>query len=379
MIIIGAGLTGLALANAMCDQGIAVTLIDRQEPGAWDASQYGLRVSAISLASKALFESLNVWGNIQSKRVSPYQHMQVWDAVTNAQIQFDAAEIAERYLGNIIENDVMIEALWEKAKGRCEFITGQCESLEKRQDGWQLQINDHTLKTELVVGCDGARSWVREQAGINADRIHYGQKAIVGVVKTEKPHELTAYQRFLPSGPLAFLPLDDPNHCSIVWSLDDDLADDVLSASDFNERLEQAFDHRLGKLELQGKAGAFPLIHHHADQYVLDGLVLVGDSAHAIHPLAGQGVNLGFADVACLAEIIAAAREKGRRYFVESTLQKYERARRAENSIMHQSMTGFNALFSNEKPTLVGLRSAGLSIVDQQTWLKRFFVKRAMG
>lgn len=379
VIIVGAGLTGLAMANSLIDQGLSVTIVDRQQPTSWCSENYALRVSAISLASQQLFENLDVWSQMQAKRVSPYQSMKVWDAVSNAHIEFDAAEMSSPHLGHIIENDVMIDALWERLPKEV-FVLGQCQSLQYENNRWTLVLAEQTLQAPLVIACDGACSWVRETVGIEADRTHYDQKAIVAVVKSAKSHEATAYQRFLPSGPLAFLPLGESHLSSIVWSLQSDLADEYLekSEAEFNELLGQALEERLGETQLHTERVAFPLIHHHAKKYVQDGLVLVGDAAHAIHPLAGQGVNLGFADVACLSKIIRTARDKGRRYFSLQNLEKYERARRADNSIMHQSMTGFNALFSNEKPTLVGLRSAGLAMVNSQSWLKGWLAKRAV-
>lgn len=383
VLIVGAGLVGLAAAKSLADQGLNVALIDQHKPKAWAINApYALRVSAISLRSQALFEALGVWDAICQSRAAPYEQMLVWDAISKAHISFDAAEFAQPHLGHIIENDVVSGALWGavEAHPQIEFVESKPTEITFSGDAWTLVLSNKKRTAPLLLACDGANSWVRESVGLSTDRTHYDQKALVAVVRSEKSHQQTAYQRFLPTGPLAFLPLGQSHLSSIVWTMPTESADAYLAMPklELARLLESAFEQTLGSLAFDSEVAAFPLTHHHAPGYVLGGLALLGDAAHGIHPLAGQGANLGFADVAELSHVIQLARDKGRRYFALSTLAQYERARRRDNELMRQSMTGFNALFSNNKPSLVGLRGAGLNLVSSQAWLKQLFVRKAI-
>jgi len=318
------------------------------------------------------------------RRASPYQSMHVWDATGEGKIHFDAADLGIDVLGHIIENRAVQFSLYEQCQ-KLHNVELLCPQQVKDIHYTELQSevildDDRCITTKLLVGADGANSKVREVAGILINKSAYEQKGVVAIVKSTQDHSSTAWQRFLPTGPLAFLPLSD-GRCSIVWSAEDERADELLAMDDesFSRELEQEFDYTLGKVESIGQRAAFPLIRRHADEYVKKGLALIGDAAHTIHPLAGQGVNLGILDAAALAEVIVTARAKGQNIASLTTLRKYERWRRADNSLMMYSMSGFKNLFSNEQSSLSFVRNAGLNLVNSMGPVKHKFMRHALG
>jgi 2-octaprenylphenol hydroxylase len=299
-------------------------------------------------------------------------------------IHFDAAELGVDVLGHIVENKVVQAALLERLKqfDNIDWICpAQVEKINYQAENSLLTLADgRTLTSALMVGADGANSRVREAASIDIDKVPYDQQGVVCVVKSSKYHQLTAWQRFLPTGPLAFLPLAD-GRCSIVWSVTNDEADRLLALDEdsFSRELEQAFEYTLGGVESIGPRAAFPLVRRHANQYVMPGLALIGDAAHTIHPLAGQGANLGVLDAACLAQVLIEADESRQRFSSHLTLRKYERWRRGENTIMMYSMSGFKNLFSNELTALSVVRNFGLNLVNSMGPVKHKFMRHAMG
>lgn len=386
LIIVGGGMVGSALACALGDSPLRIAVIEgREAQAAWAPEGFDLRVSAITRASQQLFEQLGVWRAMCDTRVSPYREMHVWDATGTGSIHFDSAEIGEPDLGHIIENRVITRALAQRA-ANFSNISLLCPATPKRlrtrpNGESQLQLADgRRFHTSLIVGADGANSWVRQQAGIAVDVRHYHQHAVVSTVKPELPHGETAWQRFLPSGPLAFLPLTD-GFSSIVWSTSKAEAENLLAMddADFRTTLAEAFEHRLGAITQLGPRTAFPLQGQHARQYVKPGLALIGDAAHTIHPLAGQGVNLGFADVHSLAGHLLKTREEDNNPFSFKVLRQFERERRGQNQLTLESMGIFKQLFSNDSAWLGPLRNLGLDITDQLPPVKRLFMRQAMG
>ncbi|HHO59839.1 MAG TPA: hypothetical protein ENJ64_06310, partial [Thiotrichales bacterium] len=232
----------------------------------------------------------------------------------------------------------------------------------------------------LLVGADGANSRVREHAGIELTRSSYHQLALVCAVATEKSHQQTAWQCFMPTGPLAFLPLFN-GQSSIVWSLDEDQAGEMLALDDamFMRALAEASEYQLGDITAVSERKTFPLAHGHVNNYVKPGLALIGDAAHTIHPLAGQGANLGIADAISLADVLLTARQAGRQWYALHTLLKYQRQRKAENRLMETSMSGFKVLFGQTNPLLTEMRNAGLSLVDQLPAIKNLLSRHALG
>jgi 2-octaprenylphenol hydroxylase len=318
-------------------------------------------------------------------RVSPFRDMRVWDATGFGSIHFDSADLGEPLLGWIIENRVIQYALLERVQQfpavelHCPAALETAHPLD--EGGWWMRVNDGCeFTTRLLVGADGAQSRVRQLAGIETGGWGYDQHAVVANVRTAKPHQETAWQRFLPSGPLAFLPLHD-GRCSIVWSDTPERAAGLLmlNDNDFGEALAAAFEARLGAIVQVGPRAAFPLRVQHAHAYVKPGIALIGDAAHVIHPLAGQGVNLGLLDAATLAEVLLDAVAADRDIGSLKVLRRYERWRKGDNLLMLGIMDGFKRLFGSTLPPVRLLRNLGLNLTDAAGPLKNLIARRAMG
>ncbi len=385
ILIVGGGMVGAAMACACRDKGWRIGVIDGQPPQRkWPAGELDLRVSALSRASQRILERLGAWPRITELGASVYREMQVWDAVGGASIHFDSADIGQPDLGHIVENRVTRLALWELLEQATDvslFCPAAVEQLQVEDRAAVLKLTDgRSLQAGLVIGADGRASLVRESLGIDTGGWAYDQRAVVANVEVAHWHRETAWQRFLPTGPLAFLPLAD-GRCSIVWSADEQRADELLALDDagFIAALDEAFQQRLGAVLSVGPRAAFPLRLQHALRYVQPRAALIGDAAHAIHPLAGQGVNLGFLDVGALTDALEHARSRGRDIGSLATLRRYERARRGENLIMLGAMDAFKRLFGNRIAPLVAGRNLGLATAERIVPLKRAFMSRALG
>lgn len=383
VVIAGGGMVGATLAHLLAQVGKQVAVIEAQGTTALAKdAPYELRVSALSRQTQRTLEKIGAWRAIKACRVSAYESMFVWDATGTGEIRFDAADLGEANLGHIVENRVVQWSLESLAQTNDQIDWFCSQRLSEFEcDDAQVTItlaDGSVLHAKLLVGADGAMSQVRQQAGIAIDREDYGQRGLVAVIQTAHSHEWTAWQRFMPTGPLAFLPLADEHHCSIVWSLPADRADAMvnLSTDRFNQQLAEALDYRLGEVKLVSERGAFPLKGMHAERYIGQRVALVGDAAHTIHPLAGQGVNLGIKDAVALAEqVIAATNDLGS----QKVLRRYERARKADNVMTQKAMEGFKLLFGNDMAAWRMLRNQGLNLVNQNGWVKNNLVKHAMG
>ena len=377
-------MVGAALACALGQRGFSITLLEAREPVLdWDPGSHDLRVSAITRASQRLLQNLGVWEAVCADRVTPYEHMHVWDRAGFGEIHFDAADIGEPDLGHIIENRVIVRALWQSFDDAGVDVLAPVElkALELADEGPHLVLADgSTLRAGLVVAADGARSQVREMAGIESRSEAYDQHAVVATVHAERGNQSTAWQRFMHQGPLALLPLERELF-SIVWSTSPNEAERLcaLPEDEFNELLTKFSEARLGGLSLRGARAAFPLRLQHARQYVLPGLALVGDAAHVIHPLAGQGVNLGFLDAGALVDALVAGRERGRAPGALASLRVYERARKGHNTATQLAMDAFKQLFSNDSGLLSLMRNIGLGAAGRVTPLRRLFERVALG
>jgi 2-octaprenylphenol hydroxylase len=389
LIIVGAGMVGSALALALKDSGLDILLIDGSPLSVkpFDArAPFEPRVSALSAASQRILERLGAWSGVTARRSSPYGEMQVWDGSGTGQIHFSAASVHAEVLGHIVENRVIQDALLEPLhdSGIGLLPGARLERLRRSGDDWLLTLVDgRELRAPLVVAADGANSAVRRLAGCATREWDYLHHAIVTSVRCAEPHQRTAWQRFTDDGPLAFLPLErDGEHwCSIVWSATPLEAERLMALDDaaFCSELGRAFEWRLGEVLGADPRLCIPLRQRHAKRYVEEGLVLIGDAAHTIHPLAGQGVNLGFLDAAVLAEVLLHAAGRGERLAEERVLGRYERRRMPHNLAMMAAMEGFERLFQANPLPLRWLRNSGLKWVDGMPEAKALFVRQALG
>ena len=391
VMVVGAGPIGLTTAILLARQcGIPparIAVLDRRIPAAVDAGTLpmDLRVFALSRASEKILRVADAWTDIRAVRTCPFERMQVWHADVPPHggdaLVFDAAEMGERDLGVIAENQVLQLALASAARrAGVTLVQGELETLETGRDAAVLRTGGRELRTRLVVGADGAQSRVRELAGVFAARTDYGQVAIVAMVSTARPHQHTAWQRFLGDGTLAFLPLAD-GQSSIVWSIATARAEKLLVASppDFERELEQDFDAALGTTRLASERLKFPLWRLSADSYVTERVALVGDAAHVVHPLAGQGANLGLLDAAALADVLGAGIADGEDPGALRILRRYERWRRSENELMSAAIDAFDRLLARGSGRLADLAQRGMPWVGRSGIVKRAFIERAMG
>lgn len=382
--VVGGGMVGAAAALTLARAGFATALLEARAPAAWDAhAELDLRVVGLAPSSVMLLDELGVWTSIRAARAGPYTHMHVWDAGSGAAIDFDAASEGRDRLGYIVENGLVQWTLWQAlpAAGVRVLCPTEVTAFEAREDRILLELADgETLAAGLLVAADGAASPLRALAGIGTRGRDYAQRAVVAHVATERPHEDTAWQRFLPGGPLALLPLAD-GRSSIVWSLPEAEAQRVLALDEraFLDELGVASDFRLGRILSTTPRAAFPLKLQLAERYQADRFVLLGDAAHAVHPLAGQGVNLGLRDVAELRDTLLDARAAGRDLGAAHVLRRYARRRRSADTL---DALGFDALariYAWQSPALVATRGVGVRLLDRLGPLKRQLSEHAAG
>ncbi|WP_447732619.1 UbiH/UbiF/VisC/COQ6 family ubiquinone biosynthesis hydroxylase [Rhodanobacter soli] len=382
--VVGGGMVGAAAALALARAGFSTALLEARAPAAWDAdAEVDLRVVGLAPSSIALLDDLGVWTSIREARAGPYSHMHVWDAESGATIDFDAAGEGRARLGYIVENNLVQWMLWQalEAAGVRRMCPVAVQGFEAREDRIQLELADGgTLAAGVLVAADGAASPLRQLAGIGTRGRDYAQRAVVAHVATERPHEDTAWQRFLPGGPLALLPLAD-GRSSVVWSLPEAEARRVLALDEqgFRDELGVASDFRLGRIVATTPRAAFPLKLQLAERYQADRFVLLGDAAHTVHPLAGQGVNLGLRDVAELRDTLVDARAAGRDIGAVHVLRRYARRRRSADTL---DALGFDALariYAWRSPALVAARSVGVRLLDRLAPMKRKLSEHAAG
>jgi len=385
VVIVGGGMVGLTLACSLGNSALRVAVLEASPMATgWSADSIGLRVSAITHASRKVFNNVGSWQGMVDQRVTTYGEMHVWDAGGDGVIHFDSAEAGKPSLGYIIENRVIQMALLQQARqfDNVELMMpARWQQWHDEQDRLCISLEDGCqLHTKLLVGADGARSPVRKQAGIQTKGWGYDQHAVMAIVKTEQSHLHTCWQRFLPNGPLAFLPLHDHYSC-VVWSTTPGQAAELVAMDDtqFLAQLGEAFENKLGQgLEVRER-GQFPLCLQHTLDYVKPRIALVGDAAHAIHPLAGQGVNLGVLDAAALAETVLASHAMRRDIGSLHTLRRYERWRKGQNVAMMLSMDGFKRLFGSQLEPVKRVRNFGLNATNNMTPVKRQLMEYAMG
>lgn len=400
VIVVGGGVVGASLALGLLKASYRVALIDRKQPSSWQIERPDLRVYALAPDSIALLEGLRIWPQVQRRRVQDYRRMCVWDAGGADDLVFDADRAGLDSLGSIVEHSLLVDRLWQSLSehGQVRLQIGSPPAaLEQDEHTAQLTLEDGTrISAALIIAADGADSALRDMAGIGVDRHDYGQQGLVGYVDSEQPHQCTAWQRFLPSGPLALLPFVDAagdtharaaaqRRSSFVWSVDDAQAQRLLALDDarFGAELTRAFDARLGELTPRSPRAGFPLRRQLARSYHAGRLLLAGDAAHSVHPLAGQGVNLGLRDVRLLLDLIgdatSAARDEQTDPGQQRLLQRYARERRSENAVAAWSFDGLNRLFSTDAILPTVLRGPALGWVGRIAPLQRLFMRRALG
>lgn len=386
VVINGGGTIGLTLACGLAGSGMRIAVVERQAPEpVTPAHRPALRVSAINAASQRLLEHVRVWDDIVAVRATPYVGMEVWDNDSFGKIAFDGRSLGYAQLGHIIENPVVHQALWRQA-GQLPDVTLFCPAA-LRQVAWGeneafITLEDERMFTaRLVVGADGANSWLRRHADIPLTFRDYQHHALVATVRTERPHGAIARQAFHGDGILAFLPLSQPDLCSIVWSLPPDVAAQrlVMPAAQFNAQLARHFNLALGLCELQSERLTFPLTARYARDFAAHRLVLVGDAAHTVHPLAGQGANLGLMDVAELLSQLRRLQETGKDIGHYPYLRRYERRRKHSAALMLGGMQGFRQLFDGNHPLKKWARDAGLRLADTLPGVKPRIIRQAMG
>jgi 2-octaprenylphenol hydroxylase len=405
VVIVGGGLVGATLAlllteldsTQQCRVGIieAGRFVCPIEGGA--AAGFDPRVVALTHASENIFKRINVWDQVEQLRSCAYDGMAVWDSDGTGEIQFSASEANTDHLGTIVENSVLLTVLRSKILDSNKVSI--LDEITVRQMGPMVATQEHSsivpdarllglddgrvISAAVVVAADGAQSSLREMAAFSMREWSYNHHAVVTTVQTELPHDYVARQAFMNEGPLAFLPLpsiDGKHFCSIVWSQLPDRADELMALDDehFCREIAQAIEHRLGRVLHVDKRFAIPLKQRHAKQYVKDRIVLVGDAAHTIHPLAGQGVNLGLLDVAVLAEELLKASEAACDLGSERVLRRYQRRRMGHNLSMMSVMEGFKQLFAETAPPVRFIRNFGMSLLNQHPLIKRPIIMRAM-
>lgn len=384
IVVAGGGMVGAACALALARRGFAVVLVEAHEPAPWLAGEpEDLRVIALAASSARLLDELGVWRSIEAARVSPYRCMRVWDAASGAEIAFDAASDGRAQLGWIVENKLVARTLWGglDAAGVRRVCPAQVAAFARREDRVTLDLADGSaVSAALLVIADGAGSRLREQADIRVRGRDYHQRAVVAHVATERPHEATAWQRFTREGPIALLPLTD-GRSSIVWSLPEARAREVLAFDDdgFCAAAGLASDFRLGRVTTTTPRASFPLQLQLAKTYAADRCVLLGDAAHAVHPLAGQGANLGLRDVAGLADVLGEARAAGWDFTAPHVLHRYARRRRAAATVDARSFDALERMFAWQTPAWTALRGLGIRAVDRFGPLKRALAAHAEG
>ena len=380
ILIAGGGLIGSTAALALSRQGFSVALIEAQASVEPTTEKYDLRVSAISPGSQEFLDSLNLWAALPAERVCYYEQMRIWHDAGEAEVAFDAGALGKNQLGAIVENGQLLHVLNQASESESRLAIYRPSRVAEilHNDSTKVSIrldSGEQLTSNLLLVAEGRNSSTRELAGISAQPRSYHQRAIVANVDTEKPHQFTAWQRFLHTGPLAFLPLANGD-CSIVWSCDDPLAQRLMDSPDteFCRELSMAYQEKLGQVVSTSARASFPLMTHWCEQWIKDSVVLLGDSAHSVHPLAGQGVNLGFSDVQMLSEML---RETSNLQDL-SSLRRYERERKSDTWLASKGFSLLKAFYGNSNPVVTGVRDLGMRLVNQNALLKRSMISKAI-
>jgi 2-octaprenyl-6-methoxyphenol hydroxylase len=391
-VVVGAGMAGMTLAHALASAGIEVAVIDRANPQEMQTASHDVRTTAIAAGSANVLRGIGLWDRIDAN-ACPIETIRVSDGDSLMFLHFDHREAGDVPLGHIIENRLIRQAMYMRAESHANLqiiAPAEISNIERGESGVTVQLeNGDILGARVVFACDGRNSALRKAAGIPVAEWHYDQSSFVCVIAHELPHQNIAHERFLPGGPFALLPMMDLpkpvngmlHQSSVVWSESNDLVPAILKLSDagFVEALGRCIGSFLGDIALASPRWVHPLGLKHAIRYTDQRLALVGDAAHAIHPIAGQGLNMGIRDVAALAELVVDARRLGRDIGDPDILLDYERWRRVDNMMLTVTTDGLTRLFSNDIAPVRTVRDLGLAAVNATPPLRKFFMRHAMG
>ncbi len=386
VIIVGGGLAGNTLAGLLASKGLDCIIIEAgSQQTAQSSSAADPRALALTFASRRILQSFGVWQQLPEKRLGHFSRMQVWDENGKGEVVFDSADICQPALGFIVEQSVLQDSLVRTVSGMPSvrvYHDSLLSQIEWHEQAISVLLeNGQKLSANLLVGADGGHSRSRELAGINTTEHDYQQHALACLVQTTLPHEHVARQRFLSHGPLAFLPMHNAHECGVVWSTQPQQAQELLrmEEEEFNRVLAEAFEYRLGEITKSDLRSSFPLRRAQADAYCKDRFALIGDAAHSVHPLAGQGANLGLLDAASLAQLVLKADAANRDIAARPVLRAYERWRKFENKIMMMTLEGFKYTFENQSGPVPVLRNRALDLANSIVPLKHTIMRHAMG
>ncbi|WP_301098064.1 FAD-dependent monooxygenase [Otariodibacter sp.] len=389
IVIVGGGMVGLALAALLADTKLKIKIIEKNKPIKLDPAYISNRVSALNFSSQSMLEKIGAWQKISSQRLSSFSQMYVWEKDSFAKIHFNnqdpiITQLGLEQLGHIVENEQIQMAIWHvvESQNNIEIILDQPKSLDITNElGFVTLESGEIISSKLIVGADGANSWVRRQTNFPLISRDYEHTALVCNVKTSEPHQQTARQIFSSDSILAFLPLPNEYLCSIVWSLSPEKAKSLVNCDEkeFNQALGIAFDNQLGLCELQSERAIYPLTARYARNFAQQRVVVVGDAAHTIHPLAGLGVNLGFGDVITLASELKLHSALEHDIGDYRYLRQFERKRKVEATKVLFAMGSLKSLFSGEQPIKKLIRGIGLNIVDKNAEFKKLLIQQTLG
>jgi len=388
VIVVGGGIVGLSTALNLSQQGIKTALLDKRPLAtAYETgntlTDYDTRVSALTRRSQMYLQQLGVWSAVHAERCTPYHNMCVWDGEGTARIEFNADSIGAEDIGHIVENRIVAKVLFEALLDSdvIQYAPTNIIDIENQGDSICIQLDNDSLSAEVLIAADGAMSTIREQQGYFTRELDYGHSAIVATIQVEHPHQYTCWQRFMHSGPLALLPLDDPHKVSIVWSCDHIKAQQLMALDDheFCSALSRASEQVLGDALAVGPRQCFPLRQRHTTDYVKNRCVLIGDAAHTIHPLAGQGMNIGIGDSIALVEELLRSKRRGLELAHPQGLKRFQRRRKTENTQMIMAMQGFKRLFAARDLHVLLARNEGMRQLNNIESIKKLIVAQALG